>query len=47
MGMVKKTKQKTLKLWTRRSYEPLKMTVAVSAAAVTVLVLFALLFAVK
>lgn len=47
MGMVKKAKQKTLGIWTRRSYEPFKMTVAISAAAVTVLVLFALLFAVK
>lgn len=47
MDMVKKTKQKSFTLWTRRSYEPLKMTVAVSVSAVTLLVLFALLFGVK
>lgn len=45
--MTKKAKQTTQGFWTRRSYEPLKMTVAVSAAAGTLLVVFALLFALK
>lgn len=47
MGMPKKSKQKTEGLWTRRSYEPLKMTVVVSMAAATLLFLFAVLFGIN
>lgn len=45
--MAKKSTQKTAVVFTKRSYEPLKMTVAIAAAAATLLVLLALLVNVR
>lgn len=45
--MAKKSDKKMLGVFKRRSYEPLKMTVAVSAAGAVILVLFAVMIVSK